>query len=185
MPTAAEIAAVAGRATRIHSAAEVEAALDRMAREITAELAGANPILLCVMNGGLIVTGQLALRLRFPLQIDYLHASRYRGATSGGEIEHRVLPALDLRGRAVLVVDDILDEGQTLAALLRYCREQGAGRALSAVLADKQRPRPKALAAADFAALQVPDRYVYGYGMDYRNYLRNADGIYAVADEDI
>ncbi len=185
MPTADEIAAVASRATRIHDAGRVEAALDEMAREITVELAGSDPILLCVMNGGLIVTGLLAVRLQFPLQIDYLHMTRYRGATSGGEIECRVMPALDLRGRVVLVVDDILDEGNTLSAVLRYCREQGAARALSAVLVDKRRPRPKALAAADFYGLRVPDRYVYGYGMDYKNYLRNADGIYAVADEDM
>ena len=85
----------------------------------------------------------------------------------------------------VLVVDDILDEGNTLAAVLRHCREQGAARVLSAVLVDKRRPRPKTLAVADFSGLRVPDRYVYGYGMDYRNYLRNADGIYALADEDL
>ncbi|MCY3565250.1 MAG: hypoxanthine-guanine phosphoribosyltransferase [Gammaproteobacteria bacterium] len=179
------MAAIASRAARIHDAVRVEAALDRMAREITAELAGSDPILLCVMNGGLIVTGLLAVRLQFPLQIDYLHMTRYRGATSGGEIECRVMPALDLRGRVVLVVDDILDEGNTLSAVLRYCREQGAARILSAVLVDKRRPRPEALAAADFSGLHVPDRYVYGYGMDYKNYLRNADGIYAVADEDM
>ena len=185
MPTTDKIAAVASRATRIHGADQVEAALTRMAREIAAELADSDPILLCVMNGGLIVTGLLAVRLQFPLQIDYLHMTRYRGATSGGEIECRVMPALDLRGRVVLVIDDILDEGNTLSAVLRYCREQGAARVLSAVLMDKQRPRPETLAAADFSGLRVPDRYVYGYGMDYRNYLRNADGIYAVADEDI
>ncbi len=185
MPTAVEIAAIAGRATRIHDAGEVEAALDRMAREVAAELADRDPILLCVMNGGLIVTGLLALRLRFPLQLDYLHVGRYRGATAGGELEYRTMPALELRGRAVLVVDDILDEGHTLAAVLRFCRQQGAARTLSAVLADKQRPRPGTLTAADFTGLRVPDRYVYGYGMDYGNYLRNADGIYAVADEDM
>ena len=185
MPTATEIAGIASRATLIHGADKVEAALARMAREITTELSGSDPVLLCVMNGGLIVTGQLAVRLQFPLQIDYLHLTRYRGATSGGEIECRVMPALDLRGRVVLVVDDILDEGNTLAAVLRYCREQGADRVLSAVLVDKQRPRPEALAKADFVGLHVPNRYVYGYGMDYRNYLRNANGIYAIADEDM
>ena len=98
MLTAEEIAAVASRATCVHSADQVEAALARMAREITAELAGSDPILLCVMNGGLIVTGLLALRLEFPLQIDYLHISRYRGATSGGALERRVMPALDFAG---------------------------------------------------------------------------------------
>lgn len=180
-----EITAVAGRATRIHSREEVEVALDRMAREITAQLAGSNPVLLCVMNGGLVVTGLLAVRLQFPLQLDYMHLSRYRGATSGGEIEYRTLPSLDLRGRAVLVIDDILDEGHTLAEVLRYCREQDAEQVLSAVLVDKQRYRSETAVAADFTGLRVPDRYVYGYGMDYKGYLRNADGIYAVADEDM
>ncbi len=184
MPTPDEIAAVAARATRIYSADQVEVALDRMARGIADELAGSNPILLCVMNGGLVATAQLALRLGFPLQIDYLQMSRYRGATTGGEIECKVAPSLQLRGRTVLVVDDILDEGNTLMEVLRLCRELGADRVLSAVLTDKRRPRPGTLAAADFTGLRVPDRYVYGYGMDYNNYLRNADGIYAVADED-
>ena len=185
MTTIEEIAAVAGRATRIHSAEEVEAALARMVDEITAELAGSDPVLLCVMNGGLIVTGLLAVRLRFPLQLDYLHLSRYRGETAGGKIDARVMPALGLRGRVVLVVDDILDEGHTLSAVLRFCREQGAARVLSAVLVDKQRSRDEASVKADFIGLRVPDRYVYGYGMDYKGYLRNADGIYAVADEDM
>ena len=185
MPTPDEIAAVAARATRIYSADQVEAALDGMARDIADELAGSNPILLCVMNGGLIATAQLALRLGFPLQIDYLQMSRYRSATSGGEIVCRVAPALDLRGRVVLIVDDILDEGNTLVEVLRLCRELGAERALSAVFADKRRPRPATLAGADFTGLRVPDRYVYGYGMDYKSYLRNVDGIYAVADEDM
>ena len=184
MGTPAEITAVAGRARRMYSAEEVEAALNRMAREIGAELQDTSPILLCVMNGGLIVTGLLALRLRFPLQLDYLHVSRYRGATTGGNIEYRTMPALDLRGRVVLVIDDILDAGTTLTAVVRSCEERGAARVLSAVLVNKRRPRREAPVKADFTGLQVPDSYVYGYGMDYKGYLRNADGIYAVADED-
>lgn len=180
-----EISAVADRATRIHSREEVEVALDRMAREITAQLADSNPILLCVMNGGLVVTGLLAVRLQFPLQLDYMHLSRYRGATSGGEIEYKALPTLGLRGRTVLVVDDILDEGHTLAEVLRYCRNQDVERVLSAVLVEKKRYRSASAVAADFVGLGAPDRYVYGYGMDFRGYLRNADGIYAVADEDM
>ena len=182
------IAAVERRAERIHSADEVAAAIDRMAREITAELAGSDPVLLCVMNGGLLVTGQLALRLDLPLQIDYLHISRYRDATRGGRLEFLTRPRLALQDREVLVVDDIFDEGHTLAAVLRHCREQGAARLWSAVLVDKQRPRQRqgdaSLPRPDFIGLQVPDRYVFGYGMDYKGYLRNVNGIYAVAKAD-
>ncbi len=179
------IAAVENRATRIYSATEVEAALSRMAEEMSAEISGTDPILLCVMNGGLIVTGRLAAKLRFPLRIDYLQVSRYRGATRSGGIDCRVMPALDLTGRVVLVVDDILDQGHTLDAVLQCCRERGASRVLSAVLAVKRLPRREVDIAADFHALSVPDRYVYGCGMDYQGYLRNVDGVYAIADEDM
>ena len=184
----ARIAAVEQRAERIHSADEVAAAIDRMAREITAELADSDPVLLCVMNGGLLVSGQLALRLAFPLQIDYLHLSRYRDATRGGRLEFLAQPRLALQERQVLVVDDIFDEGHTLAAVLCHCREKGAARVWSAVLVDKQRPRQRKrdanLPRPDFIGLQVPDRYVFGYGMDYKGYLRNVNGIYAVAEAD-
>ncbi len=179
-----EIAAVASRAELIHDADTIAAVIDRMAREITAKLADSNPILLCVMNGGLLFTAELALRLDFPLQIDYLHSSRYGDATRGGNIEHRIGPGLDLRGRAVLVVDDILDEGHTLQAVLRLCRERGATRALSAILVDKQRPRGPDSPRPDFIGLPVPNHYVFGYGMDYRGYLRNCNGVYALGEED-
>ncbi len=181
----ARIDAVAARATQIHSAGAVRAAIARMAREIGARLAASNPVLLCVLNGGLVLTGQLAPRLPFPLQIDYLHLSRYRGATSGGEIEQRVPPSMDLQGRVVLALDDILDEGKTLQAVMDLCRERGAARCYSAVLVVKQRPRAAAVPDADFVGLGVPDRYVFGYGMDYQGYLRNANGIYAIAEEDL
>ena len=178
-----EIAAVASRAELIHSAEKISAAMGRMAGEITAELADSNPILLCVMNGGLVCTAELALRLDFPLQIDFLHISRYGNATRGGGIEQRVSPSLDLRGRAALVVDDIVDEGHTLQAVLQLCREQGAARTLSAILVDKQRPRGPDLPRPDFTGLRVPDRYVFGYGMDYQGYLRNCNGIFALGEE--
>lgn len=184
MSSPEEAAAVLGRAELIHGAGEIAAAMDRMAGEISAELANSNPVLLCVMNGGLVCTAELALRLDFPLQIDYLHVSRYGNAISGGHIEHRVGPGLDLRGRDVLVVDDILDEGHTLQAVLALCREQGVVRTLSAILVDKQRPRGPDSPRADFTGLPVPDRYVFGYGMDYRGYLRNCKGIYALGEEE-
>ncbi|MGM0984030.1 MAG: hypoxanthine-guanine phosphoribosyltransferase [Pseudomonadota bacterium] len=159
---------------------EVERALDRMADEITRDLGDRLPVFYCVMNGGLITTGHLLTRLGFPLEVDYLHATRYRGGLRGGELFWRVSPEVPMAGRHVVIVDDILDEGATLAAILDYCRQAGAASISTAVLVDKQHAR-KAVPGlrADYCSLEVADRYVFGFGMDYKGYWRNAPGIYA------
>lgn len=159
---------------------EVERALDRMADEMTRDLGDKLPVFYCVMNGGLITTGHLMPRLGFPLEVDYLHATRYRGKTRGGELFWRVSPEIPMAGRHVVIVDDILDEGATLAAILEYCREAGAKSVSTAVLVDKSHDR-KAVPGlkADYCSLDVADRYVFGFGMDYKGYWRNAPGIFA------
>ena len=158
----------------------VELALDRMADEITRDLGDKLPVFYCVMNGGLITTGHLLTRLGFPLEVDYLHATRYRGKTRGGDLFWRVSPEVPMAGRHVVIVDAILDEGATLAAILAYCREAGAASISTAVLVDKQHDR-KAVPGlrADYCSLEVADRYVFGFGMDYQGYWRNAPGIFA------
>ncbi len=162
--------------------AEVDAAIDALAAAITTRLAASNPILLCVMNGALVVMGELLTRLQFPLQVDYLHASRYREKLSGADLQWKARPTTPLAGRTVLIVDDILDEGDTLVKIREYCLQQGAAQVFSAVLIDKQHDRRHPmLPRADFTGLEAPDRYLFGYGMDYKGYLRNAPGIYAVA----
>ena len=163
----------------LYSQEQVEAAIDRMAGAISADLAQKNPLVLAVMSGAMIPAGILLSRLDFPLQLDYIHASRYRGDTAGGQLEWRVAPRFTLEGRCVLVVDDILDEGLTLQAILQSCREQGASEVLSAVLVKKLHQRNVGI-EADYVGLEVEDRYVFGYGMDYKEYLRNAPGIFAV-----
>jgi hypoxanthine phosphoribosyltransferase len=175
--------AVLEAADRLYEQAELEAAMDRMAGEITRVLADSDPLVITVMNGGLIPAGMLLPRLRFPLQIDYLHATRYDGKTRGGELRWVARPACSLQGRTILLVDDIYDEGHTLAAIVRACEAAGAARVCSAVMLDKQHTR-KADYRPDFVGLPVVDRYVFGMGMDYCEYLRNLPGIYAVRDED-
>lgn len=164
----------------VWTADEVSAALDRMAGEIREVLSDTNPVVLCVMLGGLIPTARLLTRFEFPLHLDYLHATRYRGDTRGRDLRWRARPITPLAGRDVLVIDDILDEGITLAGVLEYCREQGAKSVRSAVLVDKQHGREKALQRADFTGLDVDDRYVFGCGMDYRDCFRNLRSIHAV-----
>jgi hypoxanthine phosphoribosyltransferase len=180
----AQYDAVAGRAELLVSGAEMERVLDRLAKSITEVLADKDPLVLCVMNGALIGVGRLLPRLGFPLGLDYVHATRYRATTSGGSLQWLHRPRESVRGRHVLVVDDILDEGITLDSIVRACREDGAASVHTAVLVEKERERTCDF-SADFVGIRLPDRYLYGYGLDYKGYFRNADGVFAVADEDV
>ncbi len=164
------------------SAAGVQRALDAFAARIAADLAAANPLLICVMNGGLFTTSELARRLAFPLQMDYLQVSRYGAAVQGSQLKWLSRPQTPLIGRTVLLTDDILDRGETLAAVCAWCREAGAARVLSAVLVDKQVATQRAV-RADYVAITCPDRYLYGCGMDYRGYWRNLPAIYGVRED--
>lgn len=163
----------------LHSAEVVTAALDRLAAAITARLADRDPVILIVMHGALIPGGRLLNRLPFPCQVGYLHATRYRGDTRGGELHWIAPPSVPVAGRTVLVVDDIFDEGITLKAILEELRRLGAREVYSAVLVNKLHHRKAAL-AVDFVGLEVEDRYVFGAGMDYHERLRNLPAIYAV-----
>ena len=151
-----------------------------MANEIVAAVGGQDPVVLCVMLGGLVPAARLLERFEFPLVLDYVHATRYRGGTEGHELVWKARPSTALGGRQVLIIDDILDEGVTLKGVIDYCREQGAGKVYSAVLVDKRHGRRKALERADFTGLEVDDRYVFGCGMDYRGSFRNLRAIHAV-----
>ena len=164
----------------LHSDAEVGAAIERMAAQITEQLADADPVVLCVMTGAVIIAGRLLPQLRFPLQIDYCNATRYGHDTRGGELEWKIEPRIPLAGRTVLILDDILDEGHTLVGIDAYCREKGAAEVYNAVLVEKLHDRKAEGANAHFSGIQVADRFLFGGGMDYKGYWRNAPGIYAV-----
>lgn len=172
------------RARCLATETEVEAIIDKLAQRISDKLKNNNPILMCVMNGGLVFAGKLATRLNFPLQIDYLQVSRYRDNTSGGELKWHREPSLDLHGRHVLLVDDILDEGATLDSIVRYCEDKGARDVSVTVLIEKLHQRKLSPLQAEFTGLKLEDSYLVGYGMDYQGYWRNAPGIYAIAAQD-
>ena len=177
-----EVMAISANAVCLHGPEAVQHALDRLAEAITAELGDSFPVILCVLTGGIIPTGHIMTRLSFPLETDYLHATRYRGETSGEEVHWLSKPGTSLQGRTVLVIDDILDEGHTLAQVLEFCRGEGASAVFTAVMIEKLHDRRVPGVVADFIGLQVDDRYVFGFGMDYKHYLRNLNGIYALGD---
>ncbi|CAH0991642.1 Hypoxanthine-guanine phosphoribosyltransferase [Sinobacterium norvegicum] len=184
MSQVSEIRQVMAEADLVVSEETINAAYDKMAAEITDKLADKDPIFVCVMNGGLVTTSEVTKRLQFPSQIDYCHATRYRDETVGGEtLEWRATPQRSLEGRVVVVVDDILDEGVTLASIIESCKVQGAAEIYSAVLVNKLHDRKvdKAL-VGDFVGLEVEDRFIFGCGMDYKGYLRNLPAIYALKD---
>ena len=168
------------RADRVHDSDALALAIRRVGAEIDRALAGERAIFLTVMQGALVFAGQLATAIATPLAFDYVHATRYRGTTAGGELAWIKRPACALSGETVLLVDDILDEGYTLRAIRDYCVAEGARRVLVAVLCEKRHGRRVAGIAADFCGVTVPDRYVFGYGMDYYEQGRNLPAIWAV-----
>ena len=175
-----ELMRVRRDAIELHSADQVQEAIAKLAFEVTQAYAGKVPVFVTIMNGGMIFAAELVKRLDFPLEMDYLHASRYLGETTGGAVEWIVTPNASLAGRDVLIVDDILDVGSTLLSIIDACQAQGAASVKTCVLVDKQHDR-KALPGlkADYCSLEVADRYVFGFGMDIKGYWRNAPGIFA------
>mgnify|MGYP001821787792 FL=1 len=171
------------RSRLVYPAEQVEYALDRMAAANSRDTCTEDPIMLSVMNGGLIPLGMLLPRLACPLRIDYLHATRYREKTFGTDLRWKKHNEVSLQDETVVVVDDILDEGYTLEAIVEHCRNAGAKRVLSAVLVEKDHQRGAPF-EADYVGLKAPDLYLFGYGMDYKGYWRNAAGIYAISEND-
>jgi len=173
-----EINAVLADADLLVNEQQIAAAITQIAGQINILLANSNPLVLCVMNGSLVFTGQLLPQLTIALTLDSINVSRYHNQTSGGAIEWVNTPRTSIKGRTVLIVDDILDEGVTLAAIYEHCLAHGATSIYSAVLVNKLLGHSKPI-YADFIGLNLENRYLFGYGMDYKGYLRNASSIYA------
>ena len=175
-------AAVPPGSVLVTSAQEIDRALDIMADEISADLAALRPVTVTIMNGGLVFAGQLLTRLPFALDCDYIHVRRYGRLTHGGELEWIAGPHVDLRGRTVLLLDDILDEGRTLAVVKEALLARGAADVRIAAFARKDRGEPPAI-EADYVGVTVPNLFVFGFGMDVDGAFRNLPAIYALPPE--
>jgi len=169
-------------AEQLCSAVVVSDAVARIAQEVYDRLRDSTPLVLGVMRGSVVFAGQLLPLLNFPLEFDYLDVTRYRDATRGGAITWRVSPGTEVRGRVVLVVDDILDEGQTLAAIREKMLAAGAQAFYSAVFAEKETGRAKPV-SADFIGVRLPNRFVFGFGMDVNGAWRNLPAVYALKED--
>lgn len=165
---------------QIASEADVSATLQRIASEATAVLAQKNPIVLAVMQGGVFTAVELCRRFDFPHEFDFVHVTRYERSLTGGELSWRVFPNLELSGRVVLLVDDIFDQGVTLAALYQELIRSGVSQIYSAVLVSKNLERSGKCINVDFVGMEVEDTYVFGCGMDYKGYWRGLRALYSV-----
>ena len=169
---------------------KITRALDLLAVRLNQQLANETPLVLCVMQGGLVFAGQLIPKLSCMLEIDYIHATRYNNETSGGELKWKAYPDASLKNRTILILDDILDEGKTLQSIIQYCESEGATNIVSAVLLKKNHERCLVdevthRSLNDNIALIVEDDYVFGFGMDYNGKYRQLDEIYAIEGGDL
>jgi hypoxanthine phosphoribosyltransferase len=180
----------ADRAQQVHQNAEllfdetmVEQAIVKLAQQVEQDCGQDFPLVLCVMNGGLYLTGQLLRHWNFPLTLDYVHATRYRLATLGKDVLWKAYPQNEIKDRNVIIVDDIFDQGYTLEEVKTYCLKHGARKCSSVFLVRKTHARKRAEISPDFFGLECDDCYVYGVGMDLNGHFRNLSAIYAISEK--
>ena len=178
------------RALQVHNTADclfdeesVESGISVLAEKVAGHSEDNFPLVLCVMNGGLYLTGQLLRHWHFPLTLDYVHATRYRLATLGKDVLWKAYPQNEIKGRHVLIIDDIFDQGYTLEEVRSYCLKHGALSCTSVFLIRKSHQRKKADIQPDYVGLECGDIYVYGAGMDLNSHFRNLSSIFAIPEK--
>jgi len=155
----------------------VEKSIAELAQKVERECENDFPLVLCVMNGGLYLTGQLLHHWNFPLTLDYVHA------TLGKDVLWKAYPQNEIKDRNVIIVDDIFDQGYTLEEVKSYCLKHGAKKCTSVFLIRKTHQRKKADIYPDFVGIECEDCYVYGVGMDLNGHFRNLSSIYALPEK--
>lgn len=176
-----EYEAILAQSELLYSMDDINQAMEQLAHHLVEDFADKNPLMLCVMNGAVMTAGHLLPRLTFKMELDYIHASRYGDKTVGGDLLWRAEPSTAINNRHVVLIEDIYDEGITVTALRDYCTKAGALSVHCVALLDKQRDQ-KVGPLPEYVGLTVPDRYVFGFGMDVEGYWRNLPAIYALKD---
>ena len=184
MSTNTELERIINTSTCLITESEIDKRISKLAYELSDKLNGEDPVFLCTLVGALIFTGKLTSRIKIPIQIDYAHASRYGESSSGNEVTWHATPKISLKNRTVVILDDVLDGGITMRAIYKYCLENDAKKVLSVVMIDKPSGRsPGGLQKPDFTCFTIGDYWLVGTGLDYKGYLRNLPGIYAMDPE--
>ena len=169
--------------TLLADLADISEATEKIAQDISCELRQSFPIVVAVMNGGLLPLGLILTKLDFPLETDYVHPTRYDNSIQGGELKWVRKPPTYFADRTILLVDDVLDLGKTLEETVKECLLVGAKKVFTSVLIEKDVPRREGLSKSDFCGLKLPNRYLFGCGMDYKKRYRNAPGIFALPED--
>jgi hypoxanthine phosphoribosyltransferase len=166
------------------SEVQIRDAVERLAAEIRAREAGRPLTVIGVMTGSIVLVADLIRKLDMPLRVGIVQASSYRGGTQSGDliINAELLP--DIAGRDVLLVDDIFDTGRTLSQLVSHLRDLGPSSLRTAVLMLK-RGRQEVQLRPDYVAFEIPDEFVVGYGLDYRDLYRNLPYIASLEPHEI
>lgn len=178
-----ELEDVLNRSECLITEARIAAAYDKLAATLNLHYNNLNPIILVVLNGGLIPAGHLLTRLSFAHRMDYIHATRYQDNRGTKELIWRAKVDVDIEGEEVLLIDDIFDEGITLKRIVEELSEKNPKSLMTCCLLDKDHNRKVDDFTVDFVGTTVEDRYIYGCGMDYHGYLRHLPGIYALKED--
>lgn len=161
---------------------EINQAIDNLATQLNKDYADKEVAFLTIMNGGMIFASSLSMRLNIDMEMDYLQLSRYGKSQTGGQLVWKYQPEINMHNRHVILCDDIYDEGHTLEAAHNWCIKQGAQSARSVVLVHKNHDRTYAHYKPDYVALEIPDHYIFGFGMDLEEKLRQLPAIYYLPD---
>ncbi len=153
---------------------EVDARIGEIAAQISKDYAGQEVHLICILKGGVFFTCELAKRLTIPVTMDFMSVSSYGGGTESSGIVKLVKDLDDsLEGKNVLIVEDIIDSGRTLAYLIEVLKQRGPAQIRLCTLLDKPERRVKKQVKVDYVCFTIPDEFVVGYGLDYDQRYRN------------
>ena len=163
---------------------KLEAAIDNVAEKINKDFEGCEdvPVLLCVLNGSIMFMGELMKRLRFNCQIVSTKLTSYVGTETTGTVKQALGLTADVTGRRVIVVEDIVDSGNTIVALKQILAEKGASEARMCTLLLKPDAYKKDV-KLDYVAMEIPNDFIVGFGLDYDELGRNLKDIYTLDTE--
>ena len=161
---------------------EIDAAIEKVAVAINDEMKDKTPIFLVILNGSFMFAGDLMKKLDFPCEISFIKLASYSGTQSTNKVKELIGFNQDIKGRTIVIVEDIVDSGLTLAGLTKQLLSMGANDVKIATLLFK----PKAFKEdypIDYIGIEIPNNFIVGYGLDYYEQGRNLKDIYKVIDQ--